>query len=71
MDVNKQFGYLSQGMKVPQPVKKSKFLANLLQDGKIIEFNKPFAILNMLKKTKYAHIFPRTRLKIVAMIEPA
>ena len=42
--------------------KKKSVLADLLCDGFPIEYQKPYAIIEMLKKTKYAHIFPRQRL---------
>ncbi len=65
MDSAKAFGYVKAGYNIPQA--KSKTHGNLLLDGLPIEFNKPFAILQALKGTKYEHIYPRNRVKIVAV----
>ncbi len=65
MDVNKQFGRLSNGYKLP--IVKSKTMGQLLLDGKPIVNPAPFAILNMMKSRDYAHVFPKSRLKIVSL----
>jgi hypothetical protein len=69
MNNNQIFGILSQGKKIPLIKVKSKTLGNLLQDGLIVEWGKPFSVLNMLKAQKYAHIFPKKRMRVVAVRE--
>ena len=64
--LQKEFYLHKAGIKLAS--KRSKDIGDLLLDGKAVEWNKPFAILNMLKSTKYAHIFPRKRLKPVGVI---
>jgi len=60
------FGILSKGGKVPKV--KSRVTGCLCVDGLIVEHNKPFAVLSMLRKSKYGHI-NKKRIKVVAMIQ--
>lgn len=62
-----RFGYIKAGKRVPMVKIKSKTHGNLLVDNFPVEFNKLFGILQMLKKTKYSHIYPKTRLRVVAV----
>ncbi len=56
------FGFHKAGKPIPIIKKKSKTMANLCLDGNVVEWNQTFGILGHLKKTKYAHIFPKDRL---------
>jgi len=49
------------------PLIKSKTHGNLLLDGKEIEYNKPFAVLQYLKSQRVRAGTSKKRLKIVAM----
>ena len=51
----------------PVPIRVKPTLGNLLLDNLTVEFSKPFAVLQMLKKNNYSHIYPKTRLKIVSV----
>jgi len=65
MDVNRDFGRQKAGY-MPA-IQKSKTHGDLILDGKfVMESNKPFALLQSIKKMKYSHIKPSSRLKIVA-----
>lgn len=46
---------------------KSKTHGNLLLDGLIVEYNRPYAILQAIKREKYSHV-KGSRLKIVSVI---
>lgn len=59
------FGLHKAGKSLPK--EKSKTNGSLLLDNIIVEYNKPFAILQMFKSTKYNWIFPKKRLKIVSV----
>lgn len=61
-NLNKDFGRLKAGY-LPA-VKRSKTHGNLLLDGRAVETNKPFALLQWIKTTQYSHITPKKRLKI-------
>ena len=64
MNKQQEFNILSQGHKLPK--EKSKTHGNMIIDKFVMENNKPFAILNFLRATKYKHIH-KSRIKIVAV----
>lgn len=68
-NINKTFGRIASGYD-PRPArKKSRTHGTLLIDNLPVLENKPFFILQMAKKSQYAHIFPKSRLRIVSMLE--
>lgn len=61
-----QFGLDRSGAYLtPSKAKKSGLLYNLSLDGLIVEWSKPYAVMQTIKKAKYSHVFPINRLKIV------
>ncbi len=64
-NANKDFGRLRAGYNIIRA--KSKTHGSLYIDGLLMEYNKPFALLQNFKMNKYSHITPKSRIKIIAM----